>query len=106
MKFIAAIFLSTSFLACTDHKGPIVEQIETQKDSFRLARNWESFYETLKEDINANGKPTTADPRFLKDIPDYVLANNKLDSMKTEWMIKKLTAQRRIDSLEAELQKY
>lgn len=92
--------------ACSDSKEGLVQQIQQEKDSFNLARNWESFYITLKQDIEANGKPITADKRFLEQVPPYVLQNNKLDSMKTAWMLKKIRAQERIDSLEMELKKY
>lgn len=82
-----------------------MDRIKTAKDSFNLARNTESFYSLLGSEIRQYGKPMYSDKRFLKDVPQYVIDQDKTDSARIFWMSKKNKWQSVIDSLELELKK-
>lgn len=92
--------------ACGNKKEGITKQIKIATEEFNLARNWESTYELLQSDLATYGKPTNVDARFLKDIPAHVIENNRTDSARIAWQVKKINAKERIDSLNSELAQY
>lgn len=103
MKYLIFILVLTS---CGSNKEGIVKQIQDTKTEFNLARNWESTYDLLKSDIETYGKPTNVDARFLKDIPEYMIKENRIDSARIAWQVRKIELRNKIDSLELELKKY
>lgn len=106
MKYITILTLVLFTIACGNKKEEIVEQIKAYKDSFNLARNTENFYSLLGSELRQYGKPVYSDKRFLKNVPQYVIDNNRCDSAKSSWLIKKTNFEAKIDSLELELKKY